>query len=408
MGTEAEDGIDALLGQALAYERTEVPSLTGFLEWMQADDLEIKRQIDSASDQIRVMTVHGAKGLEAPIVILPDTGRKDVTVKDEIITLDGVPIWKPNSGEMTQGITVQIDALKDAQTQEGLRLLYVAMTRAEKWLIVAAAGDLPKDGGSWYQMVEGALGHLNAVPFIEGPAYGIRHEEAGWDTLPLVTLPSKIKENPVLEPLFSTNPPPAPARRAGLSPSDMGGAKALAGEAGMDEDAAKAYGSLVHMLLEHLAPLDPALRNRAAGQLLRATDQGIAAMALTEALGVLDHPDLAHVFAAMALAEVPITADLGIERLYGVIDRLIITDDRIIAIDFKSNRTVPDTAAACPEGLLRQMGAYAHALQAVYPDRSVETAILWTNTATLMPLPKDIVSAALQRTGYLDVGPSPS
>jgi len=130
------------LGQALAYERTEVPSLTGFLEWMQADDLEIKRQIDSASDQIRVMTVHGAKGLEAPIVILPDTASKTVSIKDEIITLDGTPIWKPNAAEMTQGITARIDALKEAQVAESLRLLYVAMTRAEKWLIVAAAGTL--------------------------------------------------------------------------------------------------------------------------------------------------------------------------------------------------------------------------------------------------------------------------
>jgi len=404
MGTEAEDGIDALLGQALAYERTEVPSLTGFLEWMQADDLEIKRQIDSASDQIRVMTVHGAKGLEAPIVILPDTGRKDVSVKSEIITLDGVPIWKPNAPDMTKGIAARIDELKAEQTEEGLRLLYVAMTRAEKWLIVAAAGDLPKENTSWYQMAEEALCHLNAVPFQDGPSNGIRHEEPGWNELPMVAVTPKISKTPVLEPIFNTDPPASPLRRKVVTPSDLGGAKALGGEAGMDEDDAKSYGSVVHMLLEHLSPLEPDQREDAAEQLLRHTNPVFAENALAETLAVLNTPALTHVFAPQTLAEVPITADLGSERLYGIIDRLIVTPDHILAIDFKTNRTVPDMPASCPEGLLRQMGAYAHALKAVYPDKTVETAILWTYTGSLMSLPDDVVIAALARTGHLDAG----
>ena len=97
-----------------------------------------------------------------------------------------------------------------------------------------------------------------------------------------------------------------------------------------------------------------------------------------------------------------LTASLGDDPLYGVIDRLIVTPDRILAIDFKTNRTVPDSAASCPEGLLRQMGAYAHALRAIYPDRRIETAILWTRSGSLMPLPDETVSSALLRTGYLD------
>jgi len=188
----------------------------------------------------------------------------------------------------------------------------------------------------------------------------------------------------------------------------MGGAKALAGEAGMDEETAKAYGSLVHMLLEHLAPLGTSQRDGAATQLLGNIAPETAASALAEALGVLDHPDLAHAFAPTTLAEVPVTAELGAERLYGIIDRLIIDETRVLAVDFKSNRTIPDSATNCPEGLLRQMGAYAHALQTIYPDRTIETAILWTHAATLMLLPQDIVNAALHRTGYLDAAPVPS
>jgi ATP-dependent helicase/nuclease subunit A len=408
MGSEAEDGIDALLGQALAYERTEVPSLTGFLEWMQADDLEIKRQIDSASDQIRVMTVHGAKGLEAPIVILPDTGEKKNTIRDEIITIDDVPIWKPNAPEMTQGIAARIETLKEAQTQENLRLLYVAMTRAEKWLIVAAAGGLPKDGSSWYQMTETALGHLNAVPFISGPAFGIRHEEAGWDALPIATVTQHVAERPRLEPIFEKMPEKPALRSSALSPSDLGGAKALAGEAGLDEETAKAYGSLVHMLLEHLAPLGRDARAASANQLLLDIEPAIAKEAFAEVLSVLDNPVMADIFSSDTLAEVAITADLGSERLYGIIDRLIVEDARVLAVDFKSNRTVPDTPDTCPEGLLRQMGAYAHALRAIYPNHQIETAIIWTHTTTLMPLPHEIVTTALHRTGHLDAGRAPS
>ena len=114
-----------LLSQALAYERNAVPSLTGFLVWMKADDLDIKRQIDSASDQVRVMTVHGAKGLEAPIVILPDTGARKETIRDEIIRMDGTPVWKSREADVPDRMRDCIDEMKDAQRNEQLRLLYV-------------------------------------------------------------------------------------------------------------------------------------------------------------------------------------------------------------------------------------------------------------------------------------------
>ncbi len=408
LGAEAEDGIDALLGQALAYEQTEVPSLTGFLEWMQSDDLEIKRQIDSASDQIRVMSVHGAKGLEAPIVILPDTGLKPDRVRDDIITLDGVPIWKPSMTATTAKILARLDEIKAAQAQELMRLLYVAMTRAEKWLIVAAAGKLPTEPNSWYQMVEAAMGHLNAVTFSEGHVTGKRYQVADWDGLPLHDAPRDLRKTAVLEPVFTQKAPDVPPRPEILSPSDLGGAKALPGDDGLDEDAAKAYGSLVHLLLEILAPLDPAARGAAAEQMVQQHDPETAARATAEALSVLDDAALAHVFAADALAETTVTADLGDKTLSGIIDRLIVSDDRVLAVDFKTNRTVPDTPDACPEGILRQMGAYAHALAAVYPGRRIDTAILWTHAQTLMILPPEAITSALRRTGHLDAAPARS
>ena len=100
LGPEAEDGIDALLSQAMAYEERAVDSLTGFLVWMETDDLEIKRQMDSAGDRIRVMTVHGAKGLEAPVVILPQTGQWRMPRPRRRSSHDGVPLWRGPKEDM--------------------------------------------------------------------------------------------------------------------------------------------------------------------------------------------------------------------------------------------------------------------------------------------------------------------
>lgn len=218
-------------------------------------------------------------------------------------------------------------------------------------------------------------------------------EHGDWDGLPLV--PAETEEARTTDlPDFLLHPalayvPPAPT----LSPSDLGGAKALPGDMGLDEEAAKLRGTRIHLLLEHLPALPRDAWQDAAERLIGETED--LPDLLAEAAQVIDAPALAQIFAPDTLAEVPVSADLGDQRLHGVIDRLIVAPDRVLAVDFKTNATVPDNPAATPIGLLRQMGAYAHALAAIWPDRKIETAILWTRTATLMPLPHDLVSEAV-------------
>ena len=404
LGPEAEDGINALLSQALSYEQTAVPSLTGFLIWMQADDLMIKRQIDAASNEIRVMTVHGAKGLEAPIVILPDTARRNVQIRDEIIPVDGVPVWKTSSGDMPRALQTAMDQRKEAERKERLRLLYVALTRAESWLIVAAAGDLPKEG-SWYQLVEQAMQMADAksVEF-EGGA-GLRMEFGDWSGLPDKVTQSRTSPDVVLEPFLNQRAAPEPDLPETLSPSKLGGPKALPGDDGQDEDAAKTYGTLVHRLLEHLP--GEARTNWPDVTAAICADAPFAAQASEEAQAVLDTPELAYIFSRETLAEVTVSARLGSHALQGVIDRLIVDADRVLAVDYKTNRVIPSKPEDTPLGILRQLGAYAHALEQVYPGRRIETAILWTSAPTLMQMPHDIVTDALQTTLYLD-DPGPS
>ncbi|MCV2867263.1 double-strand break repair helicase AddA [Defluviimonas sp. WL0002] len=411
LGPEAEDGIDALLAQALSYERTEVPSLTGFLVWMQTDEVEVKRRLDSASRAIRVMTVHGAKGLEAPIVILPDTARRGEQSRDEIyVTGQGIALWKTPAAESPALISDLRDEFRDRQRQERMRLLYVAMTRAESWLIVCAAGETGAGEDSWYALIDAAVDKAGAAPArADGAAWdfgpGKRFELGEWP-LPVSSEPGapQAPDTPPTPPRWLLAPAPsAPDAALALSPSALGGAKALAGDAGLDEELAMRRGTLIHLLLEHL-PLWPRADWPDIAEALLAAetdaDPSESETLLAEATSVLDSPALAPIL-ARGLREVELTAalpELGGRQLHGTIDLLLVEADRVLAIDYKSNASVPDRPETVPDGILRQMGAYGQMLSAIYPDRPVQTAILWTRTGQLMELPTDIVRAALQST----------
>ncbi len=405
LGPEAEDGIDALLAQALAYERMDVPSLTGFLTWLETEEVEVKRQLDSAGDRIRVMTVHGAKGLEAPIVILPDTVSARFDVRDDLVTLEnGRPAWKPGKELATPEIDAGVAAAQQLQMEERLRLLYVAMTRAEKWLIVCGAGEPPKNGQSWYQQVQKGLETVGALPSVGEFGVGLSYRTGDWTGPPLIEAKVQADSETVSPPEWATRIVKPPKALPILTPSTLGGAKALASEAeGLETEEALLRGTRIHLLLEHLPQTPRAEWDDTALVLLSALDpptpEDETQLLLSHATRVLEAPDLTPIFAQGALAEVQITADLPTlkRRMHGAIDRLIVEDNRVLAVDFKTNAVVPDTPDDVPEGLLRQMGAYAEALAQVYPGRRIETAILWTATATLMPLTETQISHALVR-----------
>jgi len=398
LGMEAEDGIDALLAQAMAYESSGVPSLTGFLSWMATDDLEVKRQMDSQGDQIRVMTVHGAKGLEAPIVFLPETAKRQNPVRQEVLNTDGVPLWKSPSAAAPPAMVAVTDVIKAKQAEERMRLLYVAMTRAEKWLIVAAAGDVGTDDDSWYNIISDGMRHAgDALEDVDGRAVR-RFAHMDWNTGELVAKP-KPEPSEINVPRFNALPDLMITQTR--SPSDLGGAKILPGDPGEgDRDAAMDRGSKIHLLLEHLPLVPKSERSDIGHKLLTSFDAGDDDNDLiNEIIALLDTPSLGPIFAPNALTEVDVTAHLPAlqgARIHGAIDRLIVADRHVLAVDYKSNRLVPNTAAAVPDGLLRQMGAYHAALLQIFPDHTVETAILWTHTATLMVLPTSLTVGSLQ------------
>ena len=168
----------------------------------------------------------------------------------------------------------------------------------------------------------------------------------------------------------------------------------------MDEDDAKLRGTRIHLLLENFAATPEGnWQNIAAAILPDAPDLDTL---VNEAASVVRNPDLAFIFACDTLPEVPITAklpELQGKTIYGIVDRLIVTEKEIWVIDFKTNVAVPPVPQSCPEGLLRQMGAYHAALKQIYPGRTLRPAIVWTRDASLMELPEALVSDALHRAG---------
>ncbi len=403
LGEEAEDALDELLSQAMRYEQIEAPTLTGFLNWFASGKVEIKREMDSAAGQIRVMTVHASKGLEAPIVILPDTvstrSRNDTEIVPLATDLIG---WKSRKENTNQAERLVTEAQKELDQQERLRLLYVALTRAENWLVICGAGKLGKAGAPWYRLVENGMENAGAMDSDNGlvlqnefwPDICIKPD----DMLQVqkVELPDWVK---ISAKKFKE-------QEKTLSPSDLGGAKALSAELdGMDEKTAMRRGSLIHLLLEYLPDQPHGQWDRVSRLLMQQYDSKVDTAEIKEifshAAGVLKTEALKPVFAPDALAEVKITAripELGGRQIYGTIDRLIVTDKTVVAVDFKSNRAVPQTPEEVPEGLLRQMGAYLSGLKLIYPDHTIDVSILWTETRHIMSLPHDIVIDALKAT----------
>ncbi len=398
LGAEAEDGIDALLGQALAHERRAVPDLTGFLGALAQDIGDLKRPLDAHGGAVRVMSVHGAKGLEAPIVILPDAASRKPRGDGAILRLPGGPtVWRTGGKLVTPPLAEAQDARKTQDEEERLRLLYVAMTRAESWLMVAAAGKTDAEDetpNAWHALVDGGLRALNAAPRDMPGGEGLRFAMGDWpDPGPAQPWTAGADSRTPLR-LPAAAPPGLPA--APVSPSDLGGAKALPGASeAADEAAAKRRGSALHWLLEHL-PAWP----RADHAALAAQNPEVTAADLAEVQACLDAPDLAALFTDPGLLrEVPVSGTLphGLGPAFGVLDLVEVTPERVRIVDFKSNATVPATAAEVPEGLLRQMGAYRALAAQAFPGRPVEVALLWTRTATLMPLPGALTDAALAR-----------
>ncbi|TVQ55841.1 MAG: double-strand break repair helicase AddA [Rhodobacteraceae bacterium] len=402
LGTEAEEPVDELLAQALVYETTETPSLEGFLDWLARGGVEIRREMDKAAGAVRVMTVHGAKGLEAPVVVLPDTLSRGGGRPRALIRADGPggPFAAWDASPPDAVLRAAREARERREAEEHRRLLYVAMTRAERWLIVCGAGDAK--GETWHGLVGAGLEAAGAVD-IDGPV-GLegkirRLEDAG--TAESATPDVATARSAPLLGWATARAPATPSEPPRRAASDLGG-EAQRAATGADAETARRRGEAIHALLERLPALPPADRPPAAARMLSRlapwADPSTRTAMAAEALAALETTGAEAVFSGDAMAEVAFSLrnPRNGGRIAGRVDRLAVGPDRVFAVDFKTDAAPPPPEAP-PEPYLRQLAVYRAALTALHPGRRIEVGLLWTAAARLdLPDPRAL-DAALAR-----------
>ncbi|HXC75106.1 MAG TPA: double-strand break repair helicase AddA [Sphingomicrobium sp.] len=400
LGLAARDAIDELINSALEFERNEIASLDRFLAWFSRGTVDVQRDPGQPGNEVRVMTVHGAKGLEAPVVIVADAtadparlGRRPITIDFELGSAGPLPLLRPKKEERGPPFDDRILDEEKRDLEEHLRLLYVALTRAADRLVVSGPrprerkdGADPRPPNSWHGIVERALIAIGAEPSATG---GLRYA-SGSSRRPR-SARNKIAPAPIAVPDWAVRPAPVEERPPRpLAPSAMATDEEAAPPPSAAMRAAARRGSLVHQLLERLAPVAPAERRDCALTWLERA-AGVAAPEEREEIvaqvcEVLAHPDFADLFGPGSLGEAPLTATLGDGRVIaGTVDRLLVEDSRVSVVDFKTGR-VPDSDAAVPPSHRAQMQAYADALRVIFPGRAVRAALLYTAAPKLIEL----------------------
>ena len=406
LGEEARDPIEELLNAALLFEENGTPSLQLFIDWFDRGEVQIKRDPSAPLDAVRVMTVHGSKGLQAPLVVLADaTGDPDRSPGGGIAWsaqegMPPVPVIRPRSHERFAPFNALIDDVERRELEEHWRLLYVAATRAEEWLAVGGAlGPISKGvvpARSWYATMAAALDSLETTA-VEDPLWGETRVHAGGAS---ERSSSREPRAPVaVSPLPAWLRAPAPEESRPprpLAPSAIGHDTVANPPPNPAMRAAAERGRWLHALFERLPALAPEKRMAAGEQWLEhsagVTDPALRAALIADVCDTIADPRFAAIFSPDALAEAPIAAVVDGQVVAGTVDRLLVTDDRVTIVDFKTGRRVPRDLAAVPEHHLDQMGAYAAALAAIFPGRVVEAALLYTAGPKLIPLAPEILA----------------
>jgi ATP-dependent helicase/nuclease subunit A len=423
IGHESDDALDEFLNLALDYERRETPSLQGFVAWLRTAQAEVKRDMEITRDEVRVMTVHGAKGLEAPIVILADTttppaGPPQRQPRLVVLGRDGAPpdaperfVWmRARATDVAPVAAARERACGEAEA-EYRRLLYVAMTRAIDRLVVCGAeGKNGRPKGCWWNLVHAALQPVSvegAADDGEGTVWRYRKVAASGPTAAArAEEPARAGDASLPEWLDRAAPAEPPALLT-LSPSRAYDEAAVlvrhASAARADREKAMARGALMHRLLQSLPDIARAARAETARRHL-ARNAGIfsddeRAAILGQVQAVLDDSRFAELFLPGSRAEVPIVgrAVLG-DRVFAVsgqVDRLAVTADAILIADYKTNHPPPRRLEEAPKAYIAQLALYRAVLAMLYPDKAVRAALIWTDVPDLMEIPTAMLDHAL-------------
>ena len=398
LGEAARDPIEELVASALAFEAEEIASLERFLAWFGQGEVEVKRDPSAPSNAVRVMTVHGAKGLEAPFVLLADTthdpakvGGTSTVIDFPIPDVGTVPMIRPRKEECAPVFRLLIDKAREADLEEHWRLAYVGLTRAAERLVIAGVKpkkDVPD--ASWHAASARALAGLGAVA-VEDQQWG---SVLAWEGQARVAGPrrtSKPALKPIPVPDWLRRPAPVESQPPRpLAPSQIAEDRDSSPPPGPELREAARRGTLLHALFERLPGVDPGERHGLALRWLKrqgVTDEDKRLEIAQAACSLIGDPAHSGLFGAHSFAEAPIAATLPDGRVVaGTVDRLCVGEELVRVIDFKTGRSVPSGEDAIPAGHRAQMQAYADALRVIFPGRRVEASLLYTAGPKLIAL----------------------
>ncbi|MBI1359323.1 MAG: double-strand break repair helicase AddA [Alphaproteobacteria bacterium] len=404
-GDPAREPVTALLDRAAAFDARGAPSLQLFLDGIERHGGEVKRELSGPQDEVRVMTVHGAKGLQAPVVILPDTTSAPKLDKGGLyVTPTGAPVWVGKKNfDTRETALMRLDA--DARAlREHRRLLYVALTRAQDRLVVCGAwhgsgGGAGADKASWYALASQAMERLADAGVAE-------QTDAGYRIGPMTKLASErdttsAVQAPALPAWLRRDAPPEPPATRIVSPSSLGGDEPPANPPfGPGRAARLRRGTLIHRLLEGLPEIAPRSRRKAGRDFLsRQPDLALDERKemLEAAMGMLEDEQFSMLFAPGGRAEAPVIGPLGDRIVNGRVDRLVVTDSEILIADYKTDRPAPATPSNVGEAYLAQMAAYRRILLGRWPEKAVRCFLAYTDGPKLMEIPGEDLDRALQR-----------
>lgn len=388
MGSEVEDVLDEFLNLAIIFEQTHTPSLESFISWILQDEVIIQKEMEQGeSDTVKIMTVHGSKGLQAPIVILADTTKiKNKSRKSEFLWDKDELFYFPLSASSYDNNCNTIkNANLDADFDEYRRLLYVALTRAEDRLYIAGfTKTKDADEQSWYKLLANNL--TSNVTLAEGDkriVYTVPQEN-------VVEVKNKTPQVVSIDVDYSTILSPAPIENPLAKPytpsKDTVDEEEIVASPLEEQGNFYRRGTVIHKLLQYIGALKENQREFAAFEFLKKHlpdfPESEHLQIVTEVMNLCTRfPEL---FSANSKAEVPIIGEVDGKIISAKVDRLLVLSDKVIIVDYKTNRPAAKTLADVPEAYFTQLHSYKELVQRIYPNKLIETYLLWTNTCNMM------------------------
>ncbi len=389
IGFEVEDGLDEFINLSLRFEQEHIPSMQLFIEWIAEDDVEIKREMEQSDvDAVRIMTVHGSKGLQAPVVILPDMVRVKAIRNEAGLLMDEDVLFYPfGSAEYEKNCKKIKEDEKKKSLDEYHRLLYVALTRAEERLCLCGyqrGGKVSED--SWYELCRKAISKISRK----------EQDNLIYDVIQTAPLPAeecceKQKKEEMCFEWIKKEAPIEGMLAKPLMPSRLDDEDFVASSP-LNEKHPEFYrrGSLIHKMLQLLPEVAKEEQRQKASEYVNRHATYLSEreqkQVIEEVVCLINDDNFAPLFGARAKSEVPIMGEVNGQIISGQIDRLAVLEDKVMIVDFKTNRPAAKSLADVPNIYIKQLRAYKSLVERIYKNKTVEMYILWTNTANIMKI----------------------